>query len=127
VTWIFVQQRHKQWLSEIDCYANEHVNKLLVGNKVDLISWPLTDKWARWRFPATDVWFELPQLFQAALLHRRAHLPWREGQQSSPAMSTSVACGSQACTQTRLQSTAISGEAAHKTHKDTGDNFVTVC
>jgi len=26
----------KQWLQEIDRYANEHVNKLLVGNKSDL-------------------------------------------------------------------------------------------
>ena len=26
----------KQWLSEIDRYANENVNKLLVGNKSDL-------------------------------------------------------------------------------------------
>lgn len=26
----------KTWLSEIDRYANEHVNKLLVGNKADL-------------------------------------------------------------------------------------------
>lgn len=26
----------KQWLNEIDRYANENVNKLLVGNKVDL-------------------------------------------------------------------------------------------
>ncbi|KDD75851.1 Ras family protein [Helicosporidium sp. ATCC 50920] len=28
----------KQWLNEIDRYANENVNKLLVGNKVDLTS-----------------------------------------------------------------------------------------
>ena len=28
----------KQWLSEIDRYANENVNKLLVGNKSDLTS-----------------------------------------------------------------------------------------
>nr|BAV58347.1 GTP-binding protein YPTC1 [Ulva partita] len=28
----------KTWLSEIDRYANEHVNKLLVGNKADLVS-----------------------------------------------------------------------------------------
>ena len=26
----------KQWLEEIDRYANENVNKLLVGNKCDL-------------------------------------------------------------------------------------------
>ena len=28
----------KQWLNEIDRYANENVNKLLVGNKSDLVS-----------------------------------------------------------------------------------------
>jgi Ras-related protein Rab-1A len=28
----------KQWLNEIDRYANENVNKLLVGNKSDLTS-----------------------------------------------------------------------------------------
>jgi len=29
----------KQWLSEIDRYASESVNKLLVGNKADLVRW----------------------------------------------------------------------------------------
>jgi len=28
----------KQWLSEIDRYASDNVNKLLVGNKSDLTS-----------------------------------------------------------------------------------------
>ncbi|KAJ0606796.1 putative small GTPase, tetratricopeptide-like helical domain superfamily [Helianthus annuus] len=28
----------KQWLSEIDCYASENVNKILAGNKCDLVA-----------------------------------------------------------------------------------------
>ncbi|KAM0037834.1 putative small GTPase, P-loop containing nucleoside triphosphate hydrolase [Helianthus debilis subsp. tardiflorus] len=28
----------KQWLSEIDCYVSENVNKILVGNKCDLVA-----------------------------------------------------------------------------------------
>ena len=34
----------KQWLSEIDRYANENVNKLLVGNKSDLEDKRVVDK-----------------------------------------------------------------------------------
>ena len=34
----------KQWLSEIDRYANENVNKLLVGNKSDLEEKRVVDK-----------------------------------------------------------------------------------
>ncbi len=33
----------KQWLNEIDRYANENVNKLLVGNKSDLVSKKVVD------------------------------------------------------------------------------------
>lgn len=33
----------KQWLSEIDRYANENVNKLLVGNKSDLTAKKVVD------------------------------------------------------------------------------------
>ena len=33
----------KQWLNEIDRYANESVNKLLVGNKSDLTSKKVVD------------------------------------------------------------------------------------
>lgn len=33
----------KQWLNEIDRYANENVNKLLVGNKSDLTSKRVVD------------------------------------------------------------------------------------
>lgn len=33
----------KQWLTEIDRYANEYVNKLLVGNKCDLASQKAVD------------------------------------------------------------------------------------
>ena len=33
----------KQWLNEIDRYANENVNKLLVGNKCDLTSKKVVD------------------------------------------------------------------------------------
>lgn len=34
----------KQWLGEIDRYACENVNKLLVGNKVDLVAGRVVDK-----------------------------------------------------------------------------------
>ena len=34
----------KQWLNEIDRYVNEHVNKLLVGNKCDLEDKRVVDK-----------------------------------------------------------------------------------
>ena len=34
----------KQWLNEIDRYANENVNKLLVGNKSDLTSRKVVDQ-----------------------------------------------------------------------------------
>lgn len=34
----------KQWLNEIDRYANENVNKLLVGNKVRRARWGLGDR-----------------------------------------------------------------------------------
>jgi Ras-related protein Rab-1A len=33
----------KQWLNEIDRYANENVNKLLVGNKSDLTTKKVVD------------------------------------------------------------------------------------
>ncbi|GFH06421.1 GTP-binding protein YPTC1, partial [Haematococcus lacustris] len=33
----------KQWLNEIDRYANENVNKLLIGNKSDLTSKKVVD------------------------------------------------------------------------------------
>jgi hypothetical protein len=46
----------KQWLNEIDRYANENVNKLLVGNKSDLTSKRVVDyQTAKVRTPCTLV------------------------------------------------------------------------
>lgn len=47
----------KQWLNEIDRYASENVNKLLVGNKSDL-----TDKKVV-PYETAKVWFPLNCLF----------------------------------------------------------------
>ncbi len=47
----------KQWLNEIDRYASENVNKLLVGNKSDLASKKVVDyQTAKVRF-IVDAWF----------------------------------------------------------------------
>uniref|UniRef100_A0A671RKJ8 Ras-related protein Rab-1A-like n=1 Tax=Sinocyclocheilus anshuiensis TaxID=1608454 RepID=A0A671RKJ8_9TELE len=43
---VFFQESYnnvKQWLKEIDCYASENVNKLLVGNKCDLTTKKVVD------------------------------------------------------------------------------------
>ncbi len=46
----------KQWLNEIDRYASENVNKLLVGNKSDLASKKVVDyQTAKVRFIG-DAW-----------------------------------------------------------------------
>lgn len=42
----------KQWLNEIDRYASENVNKLLVGNKSDLASKKVVD------YATAKVWRE---------------------------------------------------------------------
>ena len=44
----------KQWLNEIDRYANENVNKLLVGNKSDLTAKKVVD------YNTAKVHLELP-------------------------------------------------------------------
>jgi Ras-related protein Rab-1A len=44
----------KQWLQEIDRYACENVNKLLVGNKCDLSTKKVVD------YAAAKVSFNLP-------------------------------------------------------------------
>lgn len=43
----------KQWLNEIDRYANESVNKLLVGNKSDLTAKKVVD------YATAKVWYRL--------------------------------------------------------------------
>jgi Ras-related protein Rab-1A len=48
----------KQWLQEIDRYACESVNKLLVGNKVDLINKRVVDP-ASAKVIHTDISFHL--------------------------------------------------------------------
>lgn len=51
----------KQWLSEIDRYASENVNKLLVGNKSDLTANKVvsyeTAKVEPWSFNCSSLFF----------------------------------------------------------------------
>ncbi len=48
----------KQWLNEIDRYASENVNKLLVGNKSDLATKKVVDyQTAKVRIVICSSWF----------------------------------------------------------------------
>lgn len=46
----------KQWLSEIDRYANESVCKLLVGNKCDLVENKVVDTQTAKVYSSTSSW-----------------------------------------------------------------------
>lgn len=58
----------KQWLNEIDRYANENVNKLLVGNKSDLTAKKVVDfqtakvRSARCLFAVSQLWTRQQQV-----------------------------------------------------------------
>lgn len=67
----------KQWLNEIDRYANENVNKLLVGNKSDLTAKKVVD--SQTAKVSRPCYHAASNQLQMSLSERRVliELPWK--------------------------------------------------